>query len=376
MSQDLLSYQTEFSGNIVQLGRYLRGQGFELGTREEMDALQALALLPLESSELYQNILRAVFAKTPQQFETFKDLYLEYVEQQKKAVNSKVKSVEGRKSKRKDKTPSFEALKDWLYGRPSDEEAAIASYSGLEVLTKKDFVSMSEDELRLITQVLEKISRKIAHRKSRLRSRTKKRQQVDLRMTIRQALANKRGQELVYSKRKNQKLNLVLLCDVSKSMDLYSRFFIQMIYAFHKGYDKIETFVFSTALHRVTDILDNHQSDEALSIISERVPEWSGGTKIGQCFQHFVDDFGHSLLHRKSIVIILSDGWDADAAELIDQSMKSIHKSARKVIWLNPLAGHPAFEPATIGLEVALPHVDSFLPAHNLESLRQVIKSL
>ena len=171
-------------------------------------------------------------------------------------------------------------------------------------------------------------------------------------------------------------MNLVILSDVSKSMDLYSKFFIQMIYAFQTSYDKIRTFVFSTALYEVSDLLNNHDYGKAFEMISDRIPQWSGGTKIGSCFNDFCERFGSRILNRKTIVMILSDGWDTGESEIFKESMNHIHRKARKVIWLNPLAGNPEFRPSAIGMQNALPFVDTFAPAHNLESLKKAITKL
>ena len=183
-------------------------------------------------------------------------------------------------------------------------------------------------------------------------------------------------QQLVFSEKKNRKLKLVLLCDVSRSMDLYSRFFIHLIYAFQNAYDKIETLVFSTALHRVSEILDNNEFDKAFRTISERVPHWSGGTTIGSCLQDFSQNYGHGMLDKKTIVLILSDGWDTGEPEVMKEAMKTIYKKSKKVIWLNPLAGNPDFTPESIGMQTALPYIDILASAHNLESLTTVLQQL
>jgi len=198
-----------------------------------------------------------------------------------------------------------------------------------------------------------------------------------MRMTLRSNLRS--GLEInqvVFSKLKERRLKLILICDVSKSMDLYSRFFIQLMYAFHQGADRLETFVFSTALHRITDLLDNHPFDEAFEMISDRVPQWSGGTKIGFCINRFYEEYGHRLLDRKTKVMILSDGWDTGDSTHLVEAMKSIYKSARSVIWLNPLAGHQDFKPEVIGLKSALPYINRLQAAHNLSSLRDLLSSI
>nr|WP_273567374.1 VWA domain-containing protein [Maribacter sp. Hal144] len=171
-------------------------------------------------------------------------------------------------------------------------------------------------------------------------------------------------------------MKLVLLCDVSKSMELYSRFFVHLIYAFQNAYDKIETFIFSTALHRVSEILDNHEFDKAFEIISDRVPQWSGGTTIGSCLNDFTQEHGYGMLDKKTIVLVLSDGWDTGGPEIIQTAMQTIYKKSKKVIWLNPLAGSSDFSPEALGLKTALPYIDVLASAHNLESLKLAISQI
>ena len=379
MPSTLIQHQTELSGNIVLLCRFLRKKSFNITGTEEADALKAISFLPIHSENYFREALKSVLTKNQFQQTKFDEYYHEFKEQLKKATDSKVKELpeEKQKPEKKSKEAQFEALKDWLNLSPSEEEKEISSYSDIEVLTKKDFLDLSEDEMRLMMRVLQKMARKLAHQKSRLRKNSKKHRYLDLKQTIRTNM-RKGGdiQQLVFSKKKDRKLKLVLLCDVSRSMDLYSRFFIHLIYAFQNAYDKIETFVFSTALHRVSDILDNNEFDVAFRTISERVPHWSGGTTIGTCLQDFAQNYGHGMLDKKTIVLILSDGWDTGQPDILKEAMKTIYKKSKKVIWLNPLAGSPGFSPEAIGLQTALPYIDVLASAHNLESLKQVLRQL
>lgn len=374
-----LSHQTEISANVVLLCRFLRKKSFNLSAIEEADALKAISFLPIHSENYFKEALRSVLTKSQFEQEKFDEYYHEFKQQLKKASDSKVKALpeEAKRPEKKTKEAQFEALKDWLNLTPSEAEKEVASFSTIEVLTKKDFLDLSEDEMRLMMRVLEKIARKLAHQKSRLRKKSKKKQQIDLKQTIR-ANMRKGGeiQQLVFSEKKNRKLKLVLLCDVSRSMDLYSRFFIHLIYAFQNAYDKIATFVFSTALHQVSELLDNNEFDKAFEMISDRVPQWSGGTTIGSCLQDFVQYHAHSMLDKKTIVLLLSDGWDTGAPEVMKEAMKTMYKKSKKVIWLNPLAGSPSFSPEAIGMKTALPFIDALVSAHNLESLKQVLHQL
>jgi len=177
---------------------------------------------------------------------------------------------------------------------------------------------------------------------------------------------------LVYRNKRRKRLKLVLICDVSKSMDLYSRFLIQFIYAFQSVFRRIETFVFSTSLYRITEILKNEKIFNALEQLPGIVPDWSGGTKIGYSLEQFVQNFGKKLVDSETVCLIISDGWDTGDVELLERSMSYLKKRSRNIIWLNPLKGNPGYEPSTRGMQVALPYIDIFSSAHNLNSLRSL----
>jgi len=374
---EFIKRQTEISGNIVMLCRYLRHKGFKISPTDETNALTALALLPIQRQDYFREALRTTLAKNQYQYSRFFEFYDEFWYQLSKAVDSKVKSEVNIKDKASDnqqKAAQFQAIKDWLNLNPTEDEEAIASYSEFEALTRKNFADLTKEEMELMMRLLQKLAKKIAHQKSRLKAKSRRKTHVDLKRTIRTNMRD--GGEItrfIHSKNKDKKLKLVLLCDVSKSMDLYSRFFINLIYAFQNSYDKIETFVFSTALHHLSETLNNLSFEQAFRLISERVPQWSGGTTIGRCIADFVHDYGYGMLDRKTIVFILSDGWDTGDQELMKDSMQQIHKLARKVIWLNPLAGSPNFTPEAVGMKTAMPYIDLFAPAHNMESLRDVL---
>ncbi len=372
---------TTLSANVLRFCRALREQGFLIGPAEEVDALEALASFPFGEEYLFRNALGAVLVKNKFQYDHFDRLYMDFWEELKRAVDSKNKEVPEKKNKKKSKAnpkqPTVQALKDWLYGKETTEQTELSSYSSGEVLAKKDFGNMNEEELRLVMTMLQKMARKLAHQKSRLKKNSKRKKSIDLKRTFRANM--RRGGELqkfMFSEKKDKKLRLVLLCDVSKSMDLYSRFFMYLIYAFQNAYDKIDTFVFSTVLHQVTEVLDAHEFNRAFEIIADRVPQWSGGTQIGNCLQRFVTEHQWHLLDKKTVVLILSDGWDTGEPEILRSAMRQIYKSSKKVIWLNPLAGNPNYSPDVTGMQTALPYVDVFAPAHNLESLKTAMHAI
>ncbi len=373
-----ISYQTSISSNIVLFCRFLRQKGFSIGVTDSREALLALTYIDMDNEDDFKQALKSTLAKSKYQLRKFDEYYWEFWDQLSRSADSKIKQKPEKKRKPvKSKQEQFEALKSWLNLIPAEEEKEVAASSDINVLAKKEFGMLDEDELRLAMQLLKKMAKKLTHQQSRLLKKSKKHKKLNIRRTIRRGM--RRGcaiDQLQFSERKQRRLRLVLLCDVSRSMELYSKFFVHLIYAFQSQYDKIETFVFSTALHRVSEILDNHDFISAFDIISDRVPQWSGGTTIGHCLQDFDKRFGYSMLDRRTVVMILSDGWDTGDPELMRQTMKSIHKKARKVIWLNPLAGHADFSPDVIGMKAALPYIDVLAPAHNLDSLQKVLHLL
>lgn len=383
MSQPLIKRQLSMSANVVQFCRYLRTKDYRIGPEEEADALRSLAFIPIGDQETFRLALKSLLARSRMQQEQFDAHFDRYWKELEKAVNAKKEDKADGSAKRsankKSKQESFQALKSWLYGKgkEDEEEGAIASYSAKEVLTKKDFSAMTDDELRLVMRLLQQIARSIIRKKSRLPKPSKLKKQLDLKRTMRYNL--RRGtsiQRFLFSEKKDKKLKLVLLCDVSKSMDLYSRFLIHFIYAFQNAYDRIDTFVFSTALHQVSDILREYEFTRAFEIISERIPHWSGGTKIGQCIADFTADHAHGLLDKNTIVIILSDGWDTGEPAILATAMQQLQKAAGRLIWLNPLAGSPGYQAEVTGMKTALPYLDVFASAHNVESLQKIVPLL
>lgn len=377
--EELVGRKTELSANIVSFCRFLREKGFVLGPREEADALAAMAVTPVKDPDRFRLTLRAVLPRSLKQQELFDEMYPMYWRNLEQAVDSKVKQVgeengDSSAKPKKNKAPALQQIKDWLYGKPGEEETEMATYSAYEVLTYKDFSSFTEEDLEEVKKLIMLVAKKLAAQFNRRFRNVPSSQNFDLRKTMRQNM--RRGGEIVemfFKERKKRKVELVLICDVSKSMDLYSRFLVQFIYAFQTVYKRIDTFVFSTSLHRISDQMQERTFYKALNKLAETVPGWSGGTQIGSSLAEFVKDYGHRSLHKQSVVLIMSDGWDTGEPEVLAEAMRTIHKKAARVIWLNPLAGNPNFEPTVAGMSVAMPYIDIFASAHNIDSLRKVL---
>ncbi len=196
--------------------------------------------------------------------------------------------------------------------------------------------------------------------------------QVDLRKSFRGALATD-GEliRLARRRRRREKPELVALCDTSGSMDLYSRFVLAFVLALRRATRGTEIFAFNTALTRLTRIVAPTNLQRTLGRLAAEVPDWSGGTRLGDCLQQFVDGYMDRLVGSRSVVLIFSDGLDLGDPERVSHAMASIHARARKVVWLNPLAGDPRYRPEARGMQAALPYIDHLLPAHSLEALER-----
>jgi len=238
-------------------------------------------------------------------------------------------------------------------------------------LAKKDFSAFNDEELDKIKKAILLIAQKISLRETRRKKADKKACLFDFRRTIRKNVRH--GGHIInfaWKKPKVTETRIVLLCDVSGSMEVYSRFLVQFFYGLQNSLRSgVETFVFSTRLSRITRILRKEGFEKALEKISRDVPHWGGGTNIGGCLREFNRQNAPSFLYRRTIVIIVSDGWDRGESSLLQEEMKKLRKKAYQIIWLNPLLGNPNYHHTTKGMKIALPFLDQFLSLHNLDSL-------
>ncbi len=255
-------------------------------------------------------------------------------------------------------------------GDADEDDEGVPSYSPAEVLGSKDFSSFDADQIaelrRLIAQIVPKLATKISRRKKNdLRARD-----IDLRRSVSRSIRT--GGEvmrLFRRKRKIQKTQIILICDVSGSMDSYSQFLIQFLYSLQNEIKSLRTFVFSTRLTDATPYLRHKDVKTALQRLANEVHDWSGGTQIGNCLRTFNFEYGRTILNSRTIVLIISDGWDRGDTDILGEEMDRLKKKCRRLIWLNPLLGSPGYRPIDRGMRTALPFCDDFMSAHNLDSL-------
>ncbi len=250
---------------------------------------------------------------------------------------------------------------------------AIQTYSPREILRQKDFAELSGPDLEAIRRLMAELVWNLGERATR-RRRAGQGRQFDLRRSLRRSL--RYGGEMMDWARRRPKLKprpLVILADVSGSMDRYTRLLLHFVYSLSGGLTQsVEAFVFSTRLTRITRDLRGRNVERALHRVSQRVPDWSGGTRIGEALRDFNYRWARRVLGRGAVVLIISDGWDRGDVDLLTREMARLQRSCHRLIWLNPLLGEPKYEPLTRGLRACLRFVDDFLPAHNLVSLEDL----
>jgi uncharacterized protein with von Willebrand factor type A (vWA) domain len=268
------------------------------------------------------------------------------------------------------------ALARWVTSpEPAEETVATAAMSAAESRRGLAPAAYSPEELAAMLRAARRMARRLALSRARRWRPSRRGRVLDARRTMMRALRTGGDPvELLRRRRRIRKTKLFVLCDVSGSMDLYARFLMQLLYALQDAFARVETFVFSTGLTRVTEPLRTLTFAEALARLAT-VRGFSGGTKIGECLVAFAREW-ERLIDTRSVVLVLSDGWDTGEPAQLAAVMQRLHRRAGRVIWLNPLLGSPGYEPQAAGMQAALPHIDVFAPAHDFESLRSMIRYL
>lgn len=368
---------------IISFAKLLRANKIPVHTANERDAVAALAIIDINSRfEFYLN-LRANMIMSQKYRAAFDILFLQYwrtgVSIPKRYGGSSEESDDKDSSVNKQsKTREDEEgnpKKDSKKLSNQYEETAVPTYSLGDSLREKDFEEITPYEMALFDDIFRNLKIKVREKLGRRFKPSNKGKLIDLRRSIRQS--TQRGGEIMSiltKERKPRQSKLVLVTDVSGSMDIYSRFLIKFIYGMQKHLRDTETFAFGTQLMRITDSLSNRTLESAMHILSEKVQFWSGGTDLGGCFAEFNRLFGNKLRKRNRILVIMSDGWDKGDPELLKRQMILFKRGFRKIVWLNPNLKYDRFEPLCLGMSTAMPFVDHFLPCHNLKTLEQFIE--
>ncbi len=374
--------------NMMAFGRALKQLGVKVSLSQVLDASRSADLVDIAERHDFRALLRANLISQKEDFPVFDMLFdCFWREQSYERVPMETMDIQGTPTESQapeggDEEGGLEEAASEAIAQenlPLDnlDEFAVPTYSPQELMNRKDFSEMSVEESRAIARAILLIATKIATQISRRKKIARKGAVVDPRSTLRRSM--KFGGEVIelsHRKRRIKKTKVVLLCDVSGSMDCYSRFLIQFMYGLQNELWGVETFVFSTSLSRITHLIRTKNIVDALDKISGSILGWSGGTNIGRSLHSFNRNFAPSLVTHRTVVVVISDGWDRGDVSLLEKEMQDLKRRAKKIIWLNPLLASENYEPLCKGMQAALPYLDLFLSVHNVNSLVSLGRTL
>lgn len=358
-------------GHVVTFGRVLHEAGLEVGPGRVADALRALDSIDLARQEDVFFSLRQTLVSRRDELDLFDRAFSAWF--LRAPVLPPVRTRPSAETvTRVGESPS-ERLRSQGDDDDADGDPLELGASGHELLREKDFAELTGDELRHVRTLIAQIARMRPQRLSRRRSADLRGTSLDVRRMIRRSLRT--GGDPVdrpLRARKDVPRKLVVLCDVSGSMDSYARALLLFLHAVVGTGRGVEAFAFGTRLSRLTPELATRDPDAALDRCTEAVVDWGSGTRIGASLREFNEVYGKRALSRGAIVLIVSDGWEREDPELVGREMAKLARAAYAVVWVNPLKGNPAYQPLAGGMRAALPSVDRFLPGHNLRSLEEL----
>ncbi len=368
--------------NLLIFGRLLRRTGVDVHPGRLLDVVDALGHVNLGARDEVYHTCRALLVHRHDQIEVFDRAFAAF-------WRHHVKGRAPATARPNQPGISVVAIDDIL--QPDDAAAATADESAAETaspeqvvrtwsdaggLADKDFAAFTTDELAEAGAALSRLVWSPGERRTR-RWVPGRGPRIDLRRAIAESLRT--GGEIVHLARRARRARprpLVLLCDVSGSMERYSRLLLHFAHAVTRRHQRVEAFLFSTQLTRITRQLRAPRADHALAAVSRAVPDWSGGTRIGGSIKEFHRRWGRRVLNGGPVVLLISDGWDrGDPEELRDQIAR-LQRSCHRLVWLNPLIGTADYAPLTRGLQAALPYVDDFLAARTLTNLADLARHL
>lgn len=377
----------QLAANVLHFVRVLRRAGLPVGPAKVVDALAAVEAVGVAHRADFREALAAVLVSRREHLPIFEqafDIFWRNPRLLEKMMAALLPRVEAQAADPHEALPArlAEALLPPPPGRREAEGQeteldATLSFSVREVLQKKDFATMSRDELTQVRDVMRRLKLPLPERPVRRTRPARRGHHVDLRASLRGSIgAAGTLAPLRFRERRRRPPPLVVLCDISGSMDRYARMLLHFVHALANDRHRVHVLTFGTRLTHVTRQLRHRDVDVALERVSSAVDDWSGGTRIGLCLAEFNRRWSRRLLGQNAVVLLISDGLDADAGDGLAFEAERLAKSCTRFVWVNPLLRYAGFEARPAGIRALLPHVDDFLPVHNLESLEDLARVL
>jgi uncharacterized protein with von Willebrand factor type A (vWA) domain len=377
-----------FATNIVHFVRLLRASGLRLGPGKSMDAVRAVETAGIRRRDDLYWTLFSVLVNRRDQRELFDQAFHIFWRDPKileRMMSLLLPQSDGTAEPRK--SNMSQRLREALLpgrgeGRASNESKeveidATLTFSADELLQKKDFAEMTAEEMEQAKATMARIEWPFHPARTRRLQPDPRGHRIDLRASMQASMRS--GGAFIPLKRKSpgeRPPPLVVLCDISGSMSQYSRMFLHFMHALSNDRSRVHSFLFGTRLTNISRLLRQRDVDKALAAVSERVPDWSGGTRIGTTLAEFNRMWSRRVLGQGAVVLLLTDGLDRESGAGLPREMERLHKSCSRLIWLNPLLRWEGFEPKAAGIRAILPHVDDFRPVHNLSSMTDLARAL
>ena len=377
---DLSGSNGRLAENVMHFARLLRAAGLRIGPDRVIDCVKALELADCAGREDWYWTMSAVLLSKEEQRPIYDQAFRIFWRDPQlvqKMMQALLPKTYGRAAKDQEQS---QRLSDALFSQreppeqPREERKveldAKLTFSSREVLQRMDFDTMSAAELAEAKRMLQELRLPLPMIRTRRYRPSPRGTRIDLRATLRETL--REGGDvipLVRGATTDVHPPLIVLCDISGSMNPYARMFLHFLHTITNDRDRVSVFVFGTRLTNVTRQLRHRDVDVAMAKVADVIKDWSGGTRIGACLREFNWRWGRRVLGQNACVLLVSDGLDREAGEGLGEEMQRLHKSCNELIWLNPLLRYEKFEARPAGVRAMLPHVDRFLPVHNLQSL-------
>jgi len=375
------------AANVLHFARLLRRAGLPVGPAETIAAQQALTQVDLGSKLQARTALRTAMVHRHEHQEVFDQAFALFWRDPTAARQAAAMALLEAQKEKKTERPSAgsrrvaEAMAPPRQPTKPPEDTpvqdAVLTVSDQERLQRMDFEAMSAAEIEAAKREIRRLTLPLDLRRTRRKRADPLGPVTDLRRTIRASLRH--GGEILTiarSRRQTRPPPLVVLCDISGSMARYAQILLHFLHAVTNDRDRVHGFLFGTRLTNVTRQLRHHDAEVAFQMVAHIVPDWSGGTRIGEALATFNQFWARRVLGQGAVVLLITDGLDRDGAQGLAENMDRLHRSCRRLIWLNPLLRWSGFEPKSQGIRAMLPHVDEFRPVHNLASLRALVDLL
>jgi uncharacterized protein len=385
-----LKAQGRLPENVMHFARLLRAAGLRVGSDRVIDCVRALEIageheFPLRREDWYWTMSAVLLSRQEQRpiFDQAFRLFWRDPKLAERMMQLMLPQAHGRAGKPEQQ--QSQRLTDALFNeknKPGAEQEKLEfearlTFSSREVLARMDFDTMSAAELVEAKRMLSQLRLPLPLIRTRRKKVSRNGKTIDLRATLRESMREGGGMiPLVRAAPVELHPPLVVLCDISGSMNPYSRMFLHFLHALTNDRDRVTVFVFGTRLTNITRQLRHRDVDVAMQRVADAIKDWSGGTRIGHSLREFNFKWGRRVLAQNACVLLVSDGLDREAGEGLGEEMERLAKSCHRLVWLNPLLRYEKFEARPAGVRAMLPHVDLFLPVHNLKSLVDLAKTL